>query len=49
MRGERADRRKSWIYLAAVGSEETRREMIKRLKNPIEQISLSVDSFPVKR
>lgn len=46
--GEAAGK-KGWLYLAAFGSEETRREIIRRLKIPIERIPLSVDAFTVTR
>lgn len=49
VRGEGTAGTKSWMYLAAFGSEETRREIIKRLKFPIERIPLSVDAFTVTR
>lgn len=49
VRGEWTVGRRSWIYLAVFGSEETRREMIKRLNMTIERIPLSVDAFTVDR
>lgn len=40
---------KSWIYLAAFGSEETRTEINKRLKISFVRIPLSVDAFSINR
>lgn len=41
--------KESWVYTAAFGSEETRMEIVKRLKLPIVRIPLSVDAFTVDR
>lgn len=49
MREEGTAGKRSWTYLTAFGSEETRLEIIKRLKLPIERIPLSTDAFTVTR
>ena len=41
--------KRSWTYLTAFGSEETRIEIVRRLKLPIVRIPLSVDAFTVTR
>ncbi|MEG2349639.1 MAG: hypothetical protein RSB57_03910 [Hungatella sp.] len=40
---------KSWSYLVAFGSEETRKEMNRRLKLSFLRIPLSIDAFAINR
>lgn len=42
-------RQKGWIYTAAFGSEDTRREIERRFRIPLRRIPLSVDAFSVDR
>ena len=46
---EEENRRRGWIYTAAFGSEDTRREIEKRFRISLFRVPLSVDAFSVDR
>ena len=41
------ERRTGWIYMAAFGSEDTRRQIEKQFRIPLIRVPLSVDAFSV--
>ena len=42
-------RKRSWVNLAVFGSEETRREFLRRYRIPVERIPFSADAFAVTK
>lgn len=46
---EEEERRNGWIYTAAFGSEDTRKEIEKRFRIPLYRVPPSVDAFSVDK